>query len=110
LAFQNHKTARPRKRYYILASFFLMLSGWIFIGFDHYVGDHEVGTFWNPFIKSKPTLQVLFENPIVDRLEIAPLNTLSSETRLKFIEYCEIRWGISNTEDCHKKTERYMTY
>ena len=80
----------------------LVLAAIPFVGFDNYVGDHEVGTSWDPFIKSKPTLQMLFKNPEQYTLDFDPYETLTKDKQFQFIEYCEIRWGTRDPHTCEK--------
>lgn len=79
-----------------------MFSAWLFVGFDHYVGDHEVGSWWEPFIKFKPTFQVKFKKPEQRIMEFEPYETLDLGRKRSFIEYCEIRWGTNNPQECEK--------
>jgi len=79
-----------------------VLASTPFVGFDQYVGDHEVGTSWDLFIKSKPTLRMLFKNPEQYALDFDPYETLGKDKQREFIEYCEIRWGASDPHVCEK--------
>lgn len=99
---------RIRVRYLFLICVPLFFLSWIFIGLDDYVGDHEVGSHWNPFIKSKPTFQIIFKNPIVDILDIRPIEEIDEKTKIDFLEYCSIRWGINDFKKCYERTVSYI--
>jgi hypothetical protein len=79
-----------------------MLTSWLFIGFDYSVGDHEVGSGWDPFIKSKSTFRMLFENPSRNGLDYERFDTLSPVRKKEFIEYCTYRRGVSDSLECQK--------
>lgn len=73
-----------------------------FVGFDRYVGDHEVGASWDPFIKSKPMLKMLFKNPEQYTLDFDPYESLDKDKQREFVEYCDIRWGTRDPHSCEK--------
>lgn len=76
---------------------------WIFVGFERVVGDHEMGVAWEPFIKHRLSLQVRFENPAQKGLELVTLEALSPTKQATFIEFCAIRFGMTDTAECQKR-------
>lgn len=74
---------------------------WAFVGVERIVGDHEIGVSWEPFIKHRPSLQVLFENPSQNGLDLTPLGELSASERAAFIEYCDLRFGEVDAARCY---------
>lgn len=75
------------------------------MGFDRCVGDHEVGTSWQPFIKSKPSFKVRFHNPAQYILDFDPFDKLDSKRKQEFLEYCAIRYGMEDPYNCEKTVE-----
>lgn len=95
-----------RKNYLLLSgSLLVLVTAWLFIGLDRYVGDHEVGTSWMPFFKSVPTTKILFQNPAQHGLDREPFHSLASDRREQFMEYCRIRYGIRIAQDCEVQVE-----
>ncbi len=92
---------RTRAGTIVISAIFLALC-WLFIGFDHYVGDHDMGEDWNPFIKSSPSFIMLFEDPSRTGLEYDRFDTLSPERKARFIHYCKFRRGTSDPYACQK--------
>ncbi|MBB5885529.1 hypothetical protein DYQ93_19420 [Xanthomonas sp. LMG 8992] len=80
----------------------LMVGGWLWIGFDKIVGDHEVGVLWEPFIKSEPTWTLYFDNPARRGLDIDAYVTLDARRRQDFVRYCRVRHGTSDVFLCEK--------
>jgi hypothetical protein len=76
---------------------------WAFVGFERLVGDHEVGVTWEPFLKHRGTLQVRFTNPSQQGLEIIPFEDLSNEEKTNFIQFCEIRYGLTDPKQCYAR-------
>lgn len=74
---------------------------WAFVGIEHVVGDHELGSTWEPFVKHRPSLQMRFTNPAQRGLEQVTFETLSPAEQTAFIEFCGIRFGASDPEKCH---------
>lgn len=83
----------------------LFLVAWLFVGFDRYVGDHEVGSGWNSFIKTYPTFQVLFRNPAQYILDRDSFDSLDNTRKDQFLEYCSIRYGIHDPHRCEEYIE-----
>ena len=73
---------------------------WTFVGFERTVGDHEMGVSWEPFLKHRPSMQLLFENPAQNGLELAPLEELPPAGQTAFIEFCDIRFAEADTAKC----------
>ena len=73
---------------------------WAFVGVERIVGDHEAGISWETFIKHRPTLQVIFQNPAQKDLDIASFDTLSLAEQAAFIDYCTIRFGTPDAGQC----------
>lgn len=90
------------KKIILIATPIIVVLLWLFVGFDRYVGDHEVGTQWDPFIKHKPTATVFFQNPAQIGLDIAPFDTLDEGQRKNVIEYCQIRFGVDDVKRCYE--------
>jgi len=84
-------------------SFFLV--AWLFVGFDRYVGDHEVGSGLDPFIKANPTFQIIFKNPAQYALDRDSFDSLDDARKIQFREYCGIRHGIKDPYRCEKYIE-----
>lgn len=75
---------------------------WAFVGVERIVDDHEIGISWEPFVKHRPSLQVRFVSPAQKGLEIAPTtDDLSPSERAAFIEFCGIRFGVTDPAHCH---------
>lgn len=74
---------------------------WAFIGVERIVGDHEIGVSWEPFIKHRPSLQVRFDNPVQNGLELTPVGELSASERAAFVEFCNIRFGETDVARCY---------
>ncbi|CAN7541880.1 hypothetical protein [Acidovorax sp. LjRoot117] len=90
-----------KKKYLgILIGLIIFSLAWIFVGFDRYVGDHEVGSWWTPFIKSAPTSRIFFHNPAQYTLDREPFDSLDDERKEQFIQYCYIRYGTKMPYDC----------
>jgi hypothetical protein len=95
----------PKKFIGAVGVIVLLLVVWLFLGFDRYVGDHEVGSGWNPFIKAEPTFRVLFRNPSQYTLDRDAFDSLDSSRKIQFIEYCGIRHGIRDPYRCEEYIE-----
>lgn len=80
----------------------LLLGSWLWVGFDQYVGDHEVGSAWEPFLKSRPTLLLLFKNPAQQGLDRDAFDTLDAARQQAFRDYCAVRFGIEDPHRCEK--------
>ena len=83
----------------------LFLVAWLFVGFDRYVGDHEVGSGWSPFIKTSPTFRIVFKNPAQYALDRDPFDSLDNSRKIQFLEYCSIRHGIRDPHRCEEYVE-----
>ena len=80
----------------------LIIGGlWSLIGVERIVGDHEIGVSLVPFIKHRPSLQIYFKNPIQNGLDITPIEELSPPERMAFIEFCNIRFGVTKLASCY---------
>ncbi|MCT6721432.1 MULTISPECIES: hypothetical protein [unclassified Acidovorax] len=95
-----------KKIAFFVGTLSLFLTAWLFVGLDRYVGDHEVGSAWNPFIKTTPTFQVLFRNPAQYTLDRDPYDSLDSTRKNQFSEYCGIRYGIHDPHRCEEYIEQ----
>lgn len=76
---------------------------WAFFGVERIVSDHEIGVSWEPFIKHRPSLQVLFENPAQKGLKLTPVVAMSASERAAFIEFCELRFGEVDAVRCYAR-------
>lgn len=94
-----------KKFAFFVGGIFLFLGAWLFVGFDRYVGDHEVGSGWNPFIKADPTFQVIFKNPAQYTLDRDSFDSLDNARKMQFLEYCSIRHGIHDPYRCEEYIE-----
>lgn len=83
----------------------LLLGSWLWIGFDKYVGDHEVGSAWEPFLKSRPTLTLFFANPAQQGLDRNTFHTMDAAHQQAFSDYCAVRFGIPNPQRCEQAIE-----
>ncbi|SFD78551.1 hypothetical protein [Paracidovorax konjaci] len=83
----------------------LLLCGWLWIGFDRYVGDHEVGAFWEPVLKAQPTFTVLFRNPAQRALDREPYDSLDAARQQAFRTYRSIRYAMTDPQQCEKAIE-----
>jgi hypothetical protein len=79
---------------------FAVVVLWSFVGAEHIIDDHEVGTSWQIFIKHRPSLHFTFKNPAQKGLEIVDYKALSSSDRSSFLEFCNIRFGIIEPSQC----------
>ena len=73
---------------------------WAFVGVERTVGDHELGTSWEVFVKRRPAALMLFHNPSRQGLEVLPFNALSLSDQAAFIEFCAIRFGVTDPLQC----------
>lgn len=89
----------------LVGGIFLFMVAWLFIGFDYYVGDHELGSGWDPFIKAYPTLQIAFKNPAQYTLDLDSFDSLDKTRKIQFLEYCRIRHGIGEPYRCEEYIE-----
>ncbi|MBF9266783.1 hypothetical protein [Paracidovorax cattleyae] len=83
----------------------LLVGSWMWIGFDKYIGDHEVGSAWEPFLKSRPTFTLLFTNPAQQGLDRDAFDTMDSARQQAFRDYCAVRFGIADPYRCEKAIE-----
>lgn len=83
----------------------LVLLAWLFVGLDRYVGDHEVGTGWTPFLKASPTLQVFFQNPAQHALDRDAFDAIDSARQIQFLSYCRVRHGMQDPHHCEEQIE-----
>ncbi|TFW10188.1 hypothetical protein E4K72_02170 [Oxalobacteraceae bacterium OM1] len=83
-----------------LGAIAVCMAAWLFVGFERYVGDHETGMFWEPFLKRRPSLQMTFRNPAQSDLEILPPDSLGADTKAEFLEYCRVRFGLDDMAIC----------
>ena len=74
---------------------------WGFIGVERIVGDHEVGNDWTLFVKRRPSLRIRFDNPAQAGLDIVAPQDLSAARRAAFIDFCAVRFGITDVARCH---------
>lgn len=94
-----------QRRISITIASLLLLGSWLWVGFDKYVGDHEVGSAWAPFLKSRPTLVLLFKNPAQQGLDRDAFDTLDAARQQAFRDYCAVRFGIADPHRCEKAIE-----
>lgn len=80
----------------------LTLAGWLFVGYDLYVGDHETGNNWVPFLKHRPGLQLKFVNPSLRGSDLVPFESLAPESQGAMIEYCKVRHGTAEPKACYE--------
>lgn len=64
--------------------------------------DHERGVTWEPFVKHKHTWQYRFQNPAQPYLDAKELYDLTPAERADFRKFCEIRYGVSDLEQCYR--------
>ncbi|WP_211465962.1 hypothetical protein [Collimonas silvisoli] len=86
----------------ILVAVPLVLVTWLFVGLDRYVGDHEVGSGWDPFIKHKPTTTMFYKNPAQFGLDMEPFKSLDEDDKKNLIEYCRVRYGTDDIKRCYE--------
>jgi hypothetical protein len=79
------------------------------VEFDRYLGNHEGDGSWDPFIKSKPDLKMLFANQAQCRLESEQPDQLDGKDRALMRHYCEVPSGATNKPTCNRtiKAARY---
>ncbi|MFY3384166.1 hypothetical protein [Paracidovorax sp. MALMAid1276] len=94
-----------KKFTFLLIGIALFLGAWLFLGLDRYVGDHEVGSGWNLFIKAKPTFQLIFKNPAQYTLDRDSFDSLDHARKIQFLEYCGIRHRIRDPYLCEEYIE-----
>lgn len=73
---------------------------WAFVGIEHVVGYHELGSSWEPFMKHRPSLQVRFKNPAQKGLDLAAFDSLSPTEQIAFVEFCTILFGMHDPAKC----------
>lgn len=78
-----------------------VVAVWLFIGIERLVGDHEIGVSYQPFIKHRPDWRLLFSDPTQVDLETISFKKLTAAGQRSVIEYCEIRFGLINVEECY---------
>ncbi len=76
---------------------------WALIGVERIAGDHELGPSWQVFIKRRASAHVLFSNPAQRGLETVGWNRLALHQRQSVIDYCEIRFGLSDMGLCYTR-------
>jgi len=92
-----------RKTIFLFSLTIAIVPFWAFIGVERLVGDHEIGTVWEPFLKHRPSLQLRFSDPSRQGLEKVPFEELDRREQMRFIEFCTIRYGEENPAKCHSK-------
>ncbi|WP_098497800.1 hypothetical protein [Collimonas sp. PA-H2] len=80
----------------------VVVLAWLFVGMDRYVGDHEAGSAWDPFIKHKPTITTFYKNPAQVGLDMVPMETLDESGKKSLIEYCQVRYGTDDIKRCYE--------
>lgn len=80
----------------------LIISGWFFLGIERYVGDHEIGVYWDVFIKNHPSNKIIFSNPSQKGLDFLPFSQLDAQKQRDFLDYCNIRYGLTDIERCYQ--------
>lgn len=93
-----------RRTSFTIASL-LLLSSCLWVGIERYVGDHEIGKSWEPFLKSRPTFTLLFTNPAQQGLDRDAFDTLDAARQQAFQDYCAVRFGIADPHRCEKAIE-----
>jgi len=83
-----------------LIALVLCCMAWPFVGLEQLVGDHEVGVVWTPFIKHRPSMQMLFTNPAQEGLDTLPFESLPSQRQAAFLAYCRVRFGLTSAQKC----------
>lgn len=74
-----------------------------YIGVERIVTDnHEWGPSWEPFLKHKGTWQYRFQNPARPYLDAEEIFNLTASEMVSFREFCEIRYGTSDAEQCYR--------
>jgi hypothetical protein len=91
-----------RRKFVLIGLSLPVLFLWPFVGFDHYVGDHEIGAWWDIFMKSSPSLQFFFSNPAQPTLEIIPFDQLDDLRKEDMRRYCKIRYWVDDIEECYR--------
>lgn len=81
----------------------LLAATWAVVGVERLVGDHEIGVSWEPFIKHTPTWRIRFENPAQKGLDLVPLASLAIQEQQQLAEFCEIRFGQANAQQCYER-------
>lgn len=92
-----------RKPFFYFSVALIAAMLWFFVGAERLVGDHEVGVSWGFFIKHRPVLRVLFSNPAQHGLDIVPFKELTSSEQQHFVEYCGIRFGLTDIGQCYSQ-------
>lgn len=64
--------------------------------------DEETGVVWEWFVKHKGTWQYRFQNPAQPYLDAKEIYNLTPSEKAKFREFCEIRYGTSDAEQCYR--------
>lgn len=101
---QDSYTFLLSKKKRIIVFFAMLLyifAIWLSFGVDRVASDESVG--YNGFIKHRLTFKVHYENPAWRGLEIFPHEKMTPEDQKQHIEYCEIRFGVSDIAECNKK-------
>lgn len=86
----------------VLIALPILAALWLFVGVERVVGDHEIGVTWEPFIKHHSDPRVFFENPAQHGLDIVPYEELSPAEQQRFVDYCNLRFGVSDPNQCHE--------
>lgn len=64
--------------------------------------DEETGVVWEWFVKHKGTWQYRFQNPARPYLHAKEIDELTPAEKASFHEFCEIRYGASDAEQCYR--------
>lgn len=83
-----------------LIALVLCCLAWPFVGLERLIGDHEVGVVWTPFLKHRPSLQMLYVNPAQEGLDSLPFESLPPQQHAEFLAYCRVRFGLTSGQKC----------
>jgi len=81
----------------------------LFVGEERIVGDHESGVETLMFVKHRFSFQRKFENPIF-KPDLELLEYLSPSELNEFVEFCSIRYGISEPVRCREVVAKERGY
>jgi len=93
---------RVRRKFVLIGLPLAVVFLWPFIGFVHNVEDHDTADGWDIFMKSSPSLQLLFSNPAQEVLDIVPFDPLNDARKEEMRRYCKIRYWLDDIAECYR--------
>ncbi len=93
---------RVRGKFALIGLPLAAVFSWPFVGFVHNVQDHDAADGWDIFVKSSPSLQLLFSNPAQEVLDIVPFDELNDARKNEMRRFCKIRYWLDDITECYR--------